>query len=52
MIPTPSTEATDEIAERGRTIVEPIQTTVRIAEHAKLDAENRLVGPASFDAPR
>src|SRR4029077_21098322 len=39
----------DEIAERDRTIVEPIQTTVRIAQHAKLDTENRLVAPASSE---
>jgi hypothetical protein len=39
----------DEIAQRDRTIVEPIQSSIRIAQHAKLDAKNRLVAPASSE---
>ena len=39
----------DEIAERDRTIVEPIQSPIRIAQHAKLDAQNCLVAPASSE---
>jgi hypothetical protein len=39
----------DEIAERGRTIVGPIQTAIRITQHAKLNAENRLVTPPASE---
>ena len=44
----PLQRISDEISERGRTIVEPIQTAVRITQYAKLNAENRLVSPAAF----